>query len=62
MQRYVMSNPLQSPAPIAEYEATLRPLLNPANAVEEHFFHEIAVNTVLAGFLEIGRASCRERV
>ncbi|MBN8731070.1 MAG: SEC-C domain-containing protein [Acidobacteria bacterium] len=46
-----MSNQLETPAPIAEYEATLRPVLNPANAVEEFFFHEIAVNTVLAGFL-----------
>lgn len=46
-----MSNPLETPAPIAEYEARLRAEFHPANLVEDFFVHEIAANTVLSGFL-----------
>ncbi|MBK7931825.1 MAG: SEC-C domain-containing protein [Bryobacterales bacterium] len=46
-----MPNQLETPHPIAEYEAKLRRELNPANIVEDHFVHEIAANTILAGFL-----------
>ncbi|MBN8734120.1 MAG: hypothetical protein J0L64_26520, partial [Acidobacteria bacterium] len=41
----------ETPAPIAEYEAKLRAELHPANIVEDFFVHEIAANTILAGFL-----------
>ena len=46
-----MSNQLETPAPIAEYEAKLRAELRPANLVEDHFVHEIAANIVLDRFL-----------
>ena len=46
-----MSTQLPTPNPIAEYEARLRAELRPANLVEDHFVHEIAANTILAGFL-----------
>jgi len=46
-----MSNPLETPAPIAEYEAKLRRELHPANVVEDFFVHEIAANTILSSFL-----------
>ena len=44
-------NQLETPAPLAEYEAKLRRELHPANVVEDFFVHEIAANTVLSSFL-----------
>ena len=47
-----MSTQLETPHPIAEYEAKLRRELHPANLVEDHFVHEIIIGSHFIGRVE----------